>query len=333
MLFSEMVREISKEESLIDDDMAYGGSTEAWMLLHDYGNITLSEATLIVWRMRAYAAGSAGNVRLKIGSYYVYGELLGNGVNKMISGISWIAAGVHSVRVESKSDGTFQVEDFQLGRAKFSDAVAQALAAYSSTITKQVASRKTAVGPLNEAIFAVVCWAKTPGAQTYFENIGDALTNGVSLKVDGQQVDWDWRNQDSGSHENAAAYYYGALSVGVNHTFEIVKDNANTVVHIAVIGCPWLLLGDLREPINLDFAQGSTLYLMLEPLHDDPTKTLRIGKKRSVSFGNSTDYYSSASGTGLLPHSYTFETVEVEESLMLISGFGGCISILAVDER
>jgi len=121
--------------------------------------------------------------------------------------------------------------------------------------------------------------------------------------------------------------------VGANHTFQIVKDNANTIVHISVIGCPWLLLNDNRQPISLDFAQGSTLYIVLEPLNENPTKYLKIGKKRAVSFGDSTDYYSTASGTGILSHSYTFETVEVGEALMLVKGFGGCISILGVDER
>lgn len=335
MLFSEMVRQISGEENLIDDGTEYSRKTDSWGTLHDYGSINLPEAGLIAWNCEIKVAGGGAHYRLKVGAQYVWGTYITDTDYVGKSGVAWVGAGSKAVVMESRGNAVnyHYIRNLKLGGVDLKDSVGEALAIYSSQITKQVAGRKLAVGLLNEAVFAVVCWAKTPGEQTNFENVGDSLTNGVSISIDGQQKNWTWRQQDTTSIENAAATHFAAYSVGSNHTIVITKNNANTEVHISVIGCPWLLIDELRQPIALDFAQGSTLYLVLEPLNSNPIKYVWIGKKRAVSFSDSTDYYSTASGTGILSHSYTFETVEVEEALLFVKGFGGCISILAVDER
>jgi len=107
--------------------------------------------------------------------------------------------------------------------------------------------------------------------------------------------------------------------------------NGRAVTKITI--CPWIIPDVEYEPITLDFPQGSTFYIITEPLDQNPTKTSKIGKKRGRSFGDTTDYYSTASGTNILSHNYTFETIEVANSVLLVSGFGGCISILGVDVR
>jgi len=38
-------------------------------------------------------------------------------------------------------------------------------------------------------------------------------------------------------------------------------------------------------------------------------------------------------GTGIVTWNYTFETVEVENSVLLVEGYGACISIIGVDVR
>jgi hypothetical protein len=96
--------------------------------------------------------------------------------------------------------------------------------------------------------------------------------------------------------------------------------------------CPWILI-DSHQPLTLDFPQGSTLYLVMEPLTADATKTVKLGWPRFISFGDSTDYYSTASGTGILPWNYTFESVEVKNVGLFVGGYGGCISVIAVDVR
>jgi hypothetical protein len=83
----------------------------------------------------------------------------------------------------------------------------------------------------------------------------------------------------------------------------------------------------------MDFPQGSTLYLMLEPLNLNPTKTVGVGKKRAVSFGDATDYYSVGSGTGLLSFDYTFEVVSLSDVNLYLSGLGACVGYIGVDTR
>jgi hypothetical protein len=72
---------------------------------------------------------------------------------------------------------------------------------------------------------------------------------------------------------------------------------------------------------------------MLEPLMSNPTKNLKLGKKRAVSFGDSTDYYSTGSGTNILSWNYTFEIVEVDDCVLVVEGYGGCIAVVGVDLR
>jgi len=101
-----------------------------------------------------------------------------------------------------------------------------------------------------------------------------------------------------------------------------------------VIACPWILVDDTDfEPIILDFPQGSTLYLMLEPLITNPTKNIKIGKVRAVSFGDTTDYYSTDSGTGILQHDYQFVEVKNGAVLLYMYGWGGCVSSIGIDIR
>lgn len=329
VLLGEQVRHLSTEERLINDTATYTRDNAAWGTIHDYGNITLSEDSLIIFK---FTADTASAYRLKIGSFYVHGCYAA----AVYTGIAFVAAGTHAVIMEQRNGvGSGSIRLFQLGKAKFSDQIYSALAAYSTQISKTLAQRSPAsfFGTLKNAVFAVRVWAYTPAAQTNFENPGDSLTNGVSLAVDGSQITWTDRVQDTGSLENASAYYYCSLSVGSAHTFAITKDNANTVVHISIIGCPWLLFAGLNEPITLEFLQLSTLYLTLEPLDANPTKDSKIGKIRSVSYGDTTDYYSTATGTNILSHNYTFEVVKVPSVSVFASGLGGCISYVAVDMR
>jgi hypothetical protein len=330
MVYAEQVRQLNSEANLINDATVYTRNDAAWGTIHSYGNITLTEDSLVVFK---FTIQSASAYRLKIGaSFYVYG-CFAIGVK---TGIAFVAAGTYAVVMEQKNSGsTGAINAFQLGKAKFSDVAKSNLAAYAAEIDLTVAQRAppSFFGTLKNAVFAVNVWAYTPAAQTNFENVGDSLTNGVQLSVDGVQVDWTTRIQDTTSDETASANYYGSLSVGSVHAFIIGKDNANTVVHISIVGCPWLLATVNNEPMILDFPHASTLYVTLEPLDKDPTKDSQIGKVRAVSYGAATDFYSTASGTGILSHTYTFEIVAVTDVSVFVNGFGGCISLVGMDER
>jgi hypothetical protein len=103
------------------------------------------------------------------------------------------------------------------------------------------------------------------------------------------------------------------------------------VAILSFFACPWIFSSAEYEPFSLNFPPGSTLYVVLEPLSSDPTKTIKLGYPRAWSLN--CDYYSTSSGTGILAWNYTFENVPPSECILKVSGGGGCISIIAVDVR
>ncbi|MCJ7768055.1 hypothetical protein MUP79_06665, partial [Candidatus Bathyarchaeota archaeon] len=109
----------------------------------------------------------------------------------------------------------------------------------------------------------------------------------------------------------------------------------NTVVYVSVVLSPWLLPPVAMQdfPVTLGISQFSTLYVTYEPLFLNPTKNSYIGKVRGISFGAACDFYSTATGTGILPHTYTFESLQVSQAVVVADGWGGCISIVAADIR
>jgi hypothetical protein len=170
---------------------------------------------------------------------------------------------------------------------------------------------------------------------TNFENVGDDLTNGVSVEVDGVQESWSYRCQDINAVGAACGVFALPFSVGTLHTIQFTCRNNSTVLRTSVIACPWIL-GDVPcSAVTLNFSQGSTVYAYVEPLFLNLTKTIGLGVKRAVSFGVGTDYYASSAGTGLISFSYTISLFDISSapasSLFTWSGTGGCIGAIAVD--
>jgi hypothetical protein len=343
-LLSEQVRDIESEQGFINNTTHYSAPSTSWDTLHDYGNVTTTKVGLLIFQIDAHrgVSGYDGYVRLKVGSNYVWAHKeASGGVSSHHECFCYVDAGTYDILVEGRQGGAsseMSVDKFVCGFVAFSDMNGSFLASYSSQISITPANRESCIGALKQAVFRVQVYGVTPAGQTNFENTGDSLTNGVSLAVDGAQIDFDVRNQDAGSGEGAHAEYFTALTVGSAHTFTITKDNANTVVYISIIACPWLMYDTLHQPVTLDIPQGSTLYLMLEPLDGlaDPTKYAYVGKVRAFSWGDATDYYYSLSGTGIQSPTYTFEIVDGQTSLLYVKGSlhtGACISHIAVDLR
>jgi hypothetical protein len=343
-LLVEQVRDIESEETLINNTSTYVAPSTSWDTLHDYGNVTVSKAGLLIFKIGAHrgTSGFDGFLRLEVGANYVWAHREGSGgISQDHECFCYVDAGTYDILVQGRqggADSSLSVDKFVCGFVAFSDMDGSFLASYSSQISITPANRESCIGALKQAVFRVQVYGVTAAGQTNFENIGDSLTNGVSLAVDGAQINFDVRNQDTGSGEGAYAEYFIALSVGAAHTFTITKDNANTTVYISIVACPWLMYDALHQPVTLDIPQGSTLYLMLEPLDGlaDPTKYAYIGKVRAFSFGDATDYYYSLSGTGIQMPTYTFEIVDGQTSLLYVKGSlhtGACISHIAVDLR
>ena len=353
MLFEEL-RDISIEKSLLDVPTQYGGAG-SWQTLVNYGNITLTEDSLVIFSYKigiVLHGGSAGaNHRLKIESVYVSGcPKVNEATIDTFTGLIYLAAGTYAVVAEccDDSNGSTKwtdtyISEFKLGIVKLSDTAGSAAAIYSSSISKTIADRKTILGDLKNAVMYVQVLARCDPYYGYssenFENPGESLVNAVTITVDGVQQSWTERYQDNVAGTSTTIYGAGTgklvipLSVGTSHTVTITHDDAYAIIYVSVAFSPWILGPTDTEILDLDFSQGSTLYLAMEPLMANPTKFVDIGKKRAVSFGDSTDYYSSASGVDIVNHSYTFDYVSVVGCVLTFSGFGGCISMIGVDMR
>ncbi|MEM2128009.1 MAG: hypothetical protein QXH67_07295 [Candidatus Bathyarchaeia archaeon] len=210
--------------------------------------------------------------------------------------------------------------------------------------------RRTVAGNLKETPINLIGYMEQQNwRQSILLNPGESPVSGKlnwRLYINDVQVAWSERkgdfdtgNTDYQSYcEGAYGFYKMIKNVGepVNvkvKVYNAVGSDASVRAILTIFSCPWIIPDVEYQPLSLSFPQGSTLYAILEPLTSDPTKTVKLGKRRAWSFGDPTDYYSMASGTGILSWSYTFEIIEVSNCLLLIGGSGGCISALAVDVR
>lgn len=347
-LLAEQERSITNESNLISDATVYSRNNAAWGTIHDYGSIVLTDATLIIFKYTRNAVWGGNpysiNTRLRFGSLYVTGYAeasVGGFTARTEIGLIWLPAGTHTVIMESINTipagaPNVQVSAFQLGKVQLNDVNAKALHIYTAAFGIVLPPRLTPAGMTKQGQLIINVYAATPAAATNFENVGDALTNGVQINVDGVQKNWTIRHQDSvasvyGAGQGIYAVPYNLQATAYSIT--VTKDNANTALHVTAIFCPWVLGSTEHEPLSLDFPQGGTFGCIFEPLFLDPTKTGNLGKVRAITFGAATDYYSTISGTGLQTHSYTFEVLKVTSARYVVAGWGGCISHVLADWR
>jgi hypothetical protein len=333
---SEQERLIAAELQLLNNQTGYNFPASMGTA-HDYGNITLAKAGFVILRFTlSSGVGVNCSCRVKVGSYYVWAKSWTTSfTNVNYSAVVWLAAGTYDVLVEGyQGSGSGSVGPMVVGYIPFNDIQGSALAAYSSGIVLTVANRNTPLGPLLQAVYAVQIYATTSGAITRLENIGDNFTNGVSVLIDGVQVNWSERNYpDVGNGDGVSGKCFLPYSVGASHTVTFSLRNGSTTIHVSVTACPWILSPVNHSPVNLTFSQLSTVDIILNPLFDDPTKFIGVGQARSISFGTATDYYNSTSATGLINYSYMIDTPDISQVDLFVNGFGGCIEAIAVDLR
>ncbi|MEM3579475.1 MAG: hypothetical protein QXL54_04570 [Candidatus Bathyarchaeia archaeon] len=343
MLLSEMVRKIRNEENLVYDPDTYSTTTASWLTFVSK-SLSLSEDSFIAIFFNLIEQTSAIQfVRVKVTvnstDYYVYANIRkGNtsGALEEHGVLLYLPAGSITVTFEGKTNNASypcQIKNIMIGKISFSDMTGLKWQTYSTQLSTGLASRKTCLGATKKGVLLVNCTGVTSNDVTNFQNPGESLTNYVKLLVDGVQYAWTDRRNDPTSGEVSWAVAAIPASLDEAHTITIEKGNSATAVNISVTFSPWLLPKVDVEALSLLVPQGSTVYVTLEPLFLNPTKIVKLGKKRAVTFGDSTDFYSTASGTGILNWNYTFESVSVEQVSLFVSGFGGCISIIGVDVR
>ena len=369
MLLSEMVRQIKRETVFLNDAAVYTSPTTHDWTTRKSKTITLAEPSLVFVRFKGYSGGSNAMGSLRLMHNYdpvlVY-QLMPFSPGIQQSLLMFLPAGNHQFDLQTavhwspNNNEVAVITEFYIAALGFTDQAGQKYApstvnvpsggtATVATLNFSVPSpRKLAVGNIKQYACIITAYLDIPDYRSsVLKNPGETNETGRMnwrLYLDGVEIGWRERINDAfnlsyyialseGCHGRA----YFPLEAGTNHVLEVKATNtlsaaynARAVLNIAL--SPWFLI-DEHQPLTLNFPQGSTLYAVAEPLWQDPTKTIKLGWKRFVSFGDATDFYSTASGTGILPWNYTFESVEVGSCALLVGGYGGCISIIAVDVR
>lgn len=338
-VLSEMER--TSDWGFIKDSTSYT-RTGAWGTLHDWGNIVMGSDGIVCFAVTyGKLTGGYGNIRIKIGSNIVFGgEVVGGVASVTKLGYIWLPAGTYDVLAEGKSsDGAnVQLSFFAFGSVTFNDTKYSALqsggAAPITVNLAKVVARQTPAGVISrQHVFVQVHAYQSDNGATEFIDSGSA-TNSIKIEVDGVQVAWTYKYNDT--HCVGSAFGTLILSEALaDHTIVITpSDTTNTVMTVAVVSSPWILSPWMLQsfPVTLSFSQFSTLYVWMEPLVLNPTKNLNVGSPyRAVDY--SANYYYSSSGVGLVQAVYTFDALQLSLVGVYVDGYGGCISVVAVDIR
>jgi len=331
--------------------------------------VTLSKAMLVYIYVKVSAGSDAyGAVRVTDGTnvFLATGGLNNTTVEREV--LVPLSAGSYNLNFQGScwSRGTTYVtlEELKVGVVNFADL---ASAHYRETVTvpandsanlidKQftMPSGKTPAGPLKQVPLYIVTVAGAEQRGTEILNSSGSTSSGkhgVKLQIDGSFQNWDFRYDDDSDGDNSNLLYgEGSFALAK------FKKNAGDQVHIVLIGydetgssmdmtvdmwvfaCPWILPGGWSEPVSLDFPIYSTLNVTVEPLMYTANAYVYLGKNRVKSFGNDTDYYDSASGSGIFTFSHTFEKIKPSALQLLFLAasspmWASCISSIMVDVR
>jgi len=369
MPFTYPCRLLEDEQYVIHDSNSYNISdTTDWTTLVTK-QINLSKAMLVYIYVKVTAGSDAyGAVRVTDGTnvFLATGGLNNETVEREV--LVPLSAGSHNLNFQgacwNRGTTNITLEDLKVGFINFADL---ATAHYHETVTIQASSSanlvdqqftmpdgKTPAGPLKEVPLYIVAIAGAEQRGTKMLNSGEStpsLKHGVKLQIDGYSQDWTFRyNDDDDGNGSNLLYGEGSFAIAKiiknpgNQVHIILTGNDTTdstmdmTVDVWVFACPWILPGGWSEPISLDFPIYSTLNVMVEPLMNNGTAAVYLGKQRAKSFGSDTDYYDSASGSGILIFTHTFEKIKPSALQLLFYTlsspmWASCISNIMVDVR
>jgi len=371
MLLSEQVRMVSEEEVLVSDVGPYYITSGFWTDVKTQ-NITLTATKILYVEWTGYCNGlNTGDTRLLLNDVPIIATGTIDPVTTVTRQIYLVlSAGTYTFKFQCcarNRGGQIQVKDIKFATLNFPDKqrnnwdTGNISVPYNTEYTMiqqnftTPQTRKLAVGSIKKyvAIITLYTYHHTGSPTVYYtnrcKNIGESNESGFynwRIYINNVQKNWTEKADDYGEYygedcQDSGAYGRCVVPLDPNTQYELKitaynycgSQGTGRAVAEGLI-CPWFLADVDYEPVSLDFPQGSTLYVTVEPLHDNTaTKYVRVGKQRFKSFGDSTDYYSSLSGTGILNFSYTFETVEIVNSILNVKGLGGCVSIIGVDVR
>lgn len=372
VLLSEQERLYAGELVLVNDTTTYNLTSLADWTTKKSCSITLSKQLLVMIKA-TFTVGNgvygAGRITVDGTPVWSTGGIAGTGADTVSPDIYvLLATGAHTINFDCACwylAATVGVRNIYIGQLNFNDMLSSgpsdsgSVSVPASTLTTVLnqnitipAGRTLPVGTVaNYALLLYVVAKNTGGSRrTHMKNIGDSNDSAklnTTLYINDVQVSWTSRaNDDADGNSSNPTYGLGAdgvylYPVAANQTLNVkvkmfIDTPVNGEVYIAAFLCPWFTpTGTDHSPATLIFPQGSVFYAYLEPLGADLTKSSKLGMKRFKSFGDSTDYYSVVSGTGILQHSYTLDVVDVPSIIWTVTCASAivCISYVAVDAK
>jgi hypothetical protein len=375
VLLTEQERLYADEYCLVNgENSSHLSSLADWTTEKTY-TFTLSKRLIVMIRASVYVQNGSGAGRITVDGNPLWSTGGVNGYTTVVSPDLYIvlAAGSHTFNFDcamwSAGSGAYVViNGIYIGQLNFNDllsggpwdsgSVALPAGVQETLINQNItipASRVLPCGTIiNYGLFILVVAsdvAISPTRKTHMKNAGEGDDSGkinVRLYLNSGESGWSDRHDDDADGVSANASY-GRGSEGYWYGYTPPNQTLNIQVKalcssarsaecfVFVLLCPWIIppVGYDASVVNLTFSQGSTFYAYLEPLYVDATKASKIGMKHFKSFGDTTDYYSVVSGTGILIHTYTLDVVDVVSAQWVVNPSGNvvCISYVAVDLR
>jgi len=221
----------------------------------------------------------------------------------------------------------------------------------STSITKK-AKRKIPLGFTKKTYTFECVTVESDGNVVVFKNpteSNDANALNVRLYVNGVEVGWTRKVRDAlGSLSAGPEYICGRRNGDIveladsegSISIEVKVYNGYTVaktvnVYLQAYSSVWLMPSSLTDMVELDVPFQSTIYIVSEPLWADPTKQFILGYAKAWSTVFNQDNYYSASGTGILTVSYTFDLYPSRgvPGFLKWSGEGASITFIVADVR
>jgi hypothetical protein len=373
VLYAEQLRLLEDEEILLKDTTTRSESSPTdWTLKRTY-NLSLSKAQFVLLEATVQIgslAYGAGQITIDNITAVSSGEL--NNETQTIRAVAYLAAGSYTIDFdlslfETSGGHTISFTMCKVARFNFPDKTG---ANYTGSDTVN----DDAVGTLINQDFTLPAVRKLPFGDTkgclvvmtaccfglgglteriaQMQDDGSTPTlnkAGFRIYVDDSQQAWTEKNNDYGTNTSNMEYGKGGFGRLVHEaeagdTINIkVKVYNNTggsltlACRLKVAACVWWL-SPTCEPVTMTrLPFQSTLYVTMEPLWANPTKTLNVGKARIGEFSGC-DYYSNTSGADIVDWNYTFETVDPEgvqifTTVAALANHGACIGMIGADIR
>lgn len=370
MLLMEALRRLTDEENYSDDQTGQVNSTQNWTEEVSVSITVAEDASLIMVAYKSVlsqtgSSGAYGGTKVEVDGDPYYSNHHpaqddGDSDTKYCCAFIELDAGTYTITIDAymyDPGGTtiLDIDPVHIGVIDIADTTVEmdsetagnsvADGATETILEKAItvpATRKTPAGDIK--YYNVICqvFVDEAGETNDLLDTGESASSeiGWTIEKDGTQVDWDYEVNDIQAANRKDSGSFGRYSYqadpGDSDTITIKANNetggAKTVYgYLVVIISPWIVMEGTIEPVDLDFTPGSTLYVVTEPLGKNPTATIDIGKVRARSWGDSVDYYSENSGTGIQEHNYTFDNIAVEGCGLYIAGEGAVVAHIGVD--